>query len=137
MANNQNGRVHVGGSFAPPLTPDLLASYESIIARCTNQRWREAMQRLHAMATAFLETPESSLPGTPHPSGRGVVVPLEQSEIERIWDHVPYDYECDAIGTLFSEIPESDRDTRNAAHHLLWYAKELTLDREPITTDKI
>jgi hypothetical protein len=28
-------------------------------------------------------------------------------------------------------------ELRNAAFHLLWFCKELTLDREPLTVDKL
>jgi hypothetical protein len=67
----------------------------------------------------------------------GQIVPLHPAEVERIWDHVPWDHELDGIQRLFDAIPASQKDLRNAAFHLLWYAKELAHDREPITQDKL
>lgn len=71
-------------------------------------------------------------------NGVGVVVPLEEEEIKRIWDHVPWKEELDMYSAVFEEIPPgTNRDLRNAAFHLLWYGRELELDREPMTTDKL
>jgi hypothetical protein len=92
------------------------------------------MTKLIAMVRKFRETPESQLNGKPHPV-IGTIIPLEDAEVQRIWDVVPYREECDAIGMVFERIPTGD--VRNAAFHLLWYAYELTADREPITADKL
>ncbi len=37
------------------------------------------------------------------------------------------------LGKVFDSLAG---DIRNAAYHLLWYARELTKDREPRTKDK-
>ena len=126
-------KQQVGGSFAPPITAELLAKYQTL-AGATTPQVKDAMLRLCTMVEVFHRTPESKLEGTPHDSGKGVVVPLEEVEIKRIWDYVPWDYECDAIGVVFDVLTG---DVRNAAYHLLWYARELAMDREPITTDKL
>jgi hypothetical protein len=90
------------------------------------------------MVRKFRETPDSVQPGTPHPSGRGVIVPLEDAEIQRIWDVVPWMEELKMYGQLFEKISATEqRDLRNAAFHLLWFGKELCSDREPITNDKL
>ena len=65
------------------------------------------------------------------------MVPLEEAEVERIFDVVPWDHELDAIQSLFDGIPPEKRDLRNAAFHLLWFGKELVKDREPMTIDTI
>lgn len=124
---------HFGGSFAPPITPANLLAYRQFAAG-TSDEIREAMNELCDMVLIFNETPKSKLSSLPHPSGLGVVTPLEAAEITRIWDAVPWPSECDRMGVLFDSLTG---DVRNAAYHLLWYARELTMDREPITTDTL
>lgn len=138
-------KVHYGGSFAPPLDEAKLASFDTI-ADSQGGPVGDAMKRLITMLKKFWETPRSPLPGSGHPSGAGMIIPLEDAEIERIWDHVPWmnaeqriakgkigDDDCDQYGVLFGTLPQGE--VRNAAFHLLWYARELAADREPITND--
>ena len=125
-------RKLMGGSFAPPI--DNVASFEALIPGATDRQVADYMTNLIAMVRKFRETPESREPGTPHPV-IGTIVPLEAEEVQRIWDVVPYREECDAIGLVFEKLPTGD--LRNAAFHLLWYAYELSADREPITADKL
>jgi len=127
--------IQVGGSFAPPLDDAKLSAYEELGKSIVDPQAAEYFSRLVAMLRAFWETGESKLPGTKHPSGMGIMVPLEEAEIKRIWDHVPWAEECDLIGRCFDKFESGP--LRNAAYHLLWYARELTLDREPITADKV
>lgn len=127
-------QVQFGGSFAPPLTPELLDKYETMLPGL-EPRIADIFSELLTCARKFQETGESKLPGTPHRSGIGVIVPLEEKEKKRIWDFVPWMDECDLYGQVLDRLPAGD--VRNAAYHLLWYARELTLDREPITTDKL
>lgn len=139
-------KTRLGGSFAPPLDAEKLASYRELANAADDPRVRDAMLPLCEMMEVFQQTPHSQKPGTPHPVGEftdrdgkkrraPAVVPLEESEIQRIWDYVPWDYECDALGLLFESIPVGA--LRNAAFHLLWFARELTRDREPLTNDKL
>lgn len=129
-------RTQIGGSFAPPITADLLSEYRAAAAAAGDQKIKDAMLQLCDMVELFQQTPASRNGGTPHPSGLGLMVPLEDAEVQRIWDAVPWDYECDAIQSLFDTLsPESP--LRTPAFHLLWMAKELTQDREPMTTDKL
>lgn len=132
--------TRLGGSFAPPINAEKIALYRELAKAAPDPRVRDAMLPLCDMVETFQETPESQLTGTPHPLGNRypAIVPLEQSEIDRMWDLVPWDYECDALGQLFETIPnETQKPLRDAAHHLLWFARELTKDREPLTNDKI
>lgn len=127
----------IGGTFAPPLDEPLLTRYEHLTEQ-GGEKIREAMNKLVKLLRTFWQTPRSRLPGSNHPSGKGVIVPLEDSEIKRIWDDVPWMEELTLYGTWFEAIdPIRDRDLRNAAFHLLWYATELCLDREPITADQV
>lgn len=123
-----------GGSFAPPLDITKLEEYK-VLADTADPQIKEAMTTLIVMLEKFWETPESVEPGVPHPSGRGTIIPLEKAEVERMWDYVPWKEELDMMGGIFDKI---DTGTlRNAAFHLLWYGRELCLDREPITNDRL
>lgn len=138
--------------FAPPLNEAELAEYKSL-AESAEEPVRDAMASLITMVEKFRETPESKLPGvaletpytqSPFRDGKGnpkappQIVPLEDSEVERIWDYVPWGHELNAMGQVFEQIPhESKPELRNAAFHLLWFGRELLLDREPMTNDKI
>lgn len=145
MAN----QVRLGGSFAPPLDAQKLADYRELAKSASDPRIQDKMLSLCEMMEVFHQTPASALSGSPHPIGEmqdaqgnkyraPVVVPLEDSEVKRIWDYVPWDYECDGLGTLFETIPnETHKSLRDAAFHLLWFARELTRDREPLTNDKL
>jgi hypothetical protein len=126
----------VGGSFAPPLDADKLAAYREL-AEGAGGAVGYTMLQLCAMAEAFLEHPPAKGAGTPHPSGAPIaMVPLSKETVEALDPHVPWPHECDAMAQLFEGIdPAGQRDLRNAAHHLLWYARELTLDRRPLTAD--
>jgi hypothetical protein len=129
--------VRVGGSFAPPLDAAKLSAYEAL-ANTADPQVRDAMLALVRMARKFNETPPSDEPGTPHPSGRGRAVPLKAAEIERIEDVVPWQEELDMFASLFDRIDaRTQKALRDAAFHLLWLARELGLDREPMTADKL
>lgn len=135
----------IGGFFAPPLTNSKIEEYKRL-AKDAPRSIREEMEKLCYMVEVFWETPESTKSSTPHGSGVGFVTPLEQSKVERMWDLVPWSdevpgdhvNECEMLGRLFDGIdPTTHKPLRDAAFHLLWYAVELSKDREPMTTDKI
>lgn len=127
-----------GGSFAPPLDAATVARYRDLAVDADDKATESYILQLCDMVDLFLETPASPLPGTPHPSGRGTITPLEDGEMRRIYNAVPWSHECDMMGRVFSGLdPVARRDVRNAAFHLLWYARELTIDRQPITTDRL
>lgn len=132
----------IGGSFAPPLSPEQIQEYKALAKDAENEAVQDQMLALCKMLEVFWETPKSTEEGTPHRSGRGTITKLAQVEIKRIWDVVPWSHECDAMQKLFDDLPNGSpnskqRKVRNAAFHLLWFAKELTQDREPITNDQI
>lgn len=127
-------KQYIGGSFAPPLATEQLEQYKSL-ATTADAQTAEYMGVLVRMLEKFRETPDSQLSGTPHPAGRGVIVPLEDAEIQRIWDYVPWESELELYSQCFDKLPPGD--LRNAAFHLLWFGRELCQDREPITNDKI
>lgn len=125
--------------MAPDITPTKLVLYREL-AQVAETSVKEVMLKLCDMIGHFRKTPESKLPGLPVQfmnAGTKVAmaVPLEQDEIIRIWDYVPYQDEIDVYGTRFDKLPLGD--LRDAAFHLLWFATELTKDREPMTREKV
>ena len=73
-----------------------------------------------------------------HPSGVGIIIPLEESIATQLFDDIPWDHEIDAIQKLCDEIDNStQKELRDMAFHLLWHVKELSIDREPMTSDKL
>lgn len=129
----------IGGSFAPPLTDATLAAYRALIDQQPPQtRLRDALDTLYRCAAAWWEQPESVGAGSPHPSGRGQIVPLDGDIALALWDTTPWMEELDAMRPLFDALdPLRQKALRDCAFHLLWHAIELTRDREPITNDKI
>lgn len=123
----------IGGNFAPPLDDAKLDIYEQL-ANGASRRVKEHMIELIKMLRKFRETGESQAVAQPGPLGLPIT-PLEEAEVERIWDVVPWPEECDVIGGVFESLPVGD--LRNAAFHLLWFARELAADREPMTNDKL
>lgn len=130
----------IGGSFAPPLTDELLAAYKAMIEALPPQsQIRDAMARLLACCEKWWELPDSiGTEARAHPSGLGTIVPLEAVHQKALWEHIPWPEELEHFGVLFDGIdPVAEKPLRDAAHHLLWHAKELELDREPLTADKL
>lgn len=129
----------IGGSFAPPLTKDLVKDYRQLSAK-SDPQIRESVLKLCAMAEAYLARPAKTerTAGTPHPSGRGTIHRLSEEEVKGLWDVVPWKEENAMYAALFDKIdPKADKALRDAAHHLLWMAVELEKDREPLTTDML
>lgn len=130
--------MRFGGSFAPPLTEELLASYKSQIDSLETSPLKDALTKVHECCTAWWDVPESTGGGRPHPSGAGTIVDLDDDLKQKLFDAIPWKEELAMYQSLFDGIdPVGQRDLRNAAFHLLWHAKELELDREPITNDKL
>jgi hypothetical protein len=126
-----------GGSFAPPLTATEIKKYEKL-AKDADPQVSDYMTTLLNMVKKFSETGESKNKPKKHPSGVGTITQLEDAEVKRMWDHVPWEHDLKAMGEVFEQIDnETDKDLRDAAHHLLWFGYELTNDREPLTNDKL
>lgn len=129
----------IGGTFAPTIDIDKLKAY-SKLAKDADGPVGDAMVALMGVCDEWLKE-QAKQPkrasGTPHPSGRGRVVSLGLKEGEPLWNKVPWDHELAAVQQLFDGIPARDKALRDAAFHLLWYAKELALDRVPMTLDQL
>lgn len=135
---------HAGGSFAPPLDARTLERYYDL-ALTAEPEVRDAVRKLCETANAYLSVKndpahEGKVPAPVryHPSGYGEIRALPGAAVLALDPHVPYPRELEYLKGLFETIPaDAQGALRDAAHHLLWYAAELCLDRHPITTDTL
>lgn len=139
--------------FAPPLTDELLAQYRQQIDAVTDAELKSELDKCYACVAAWWELPVSAQPPTartalmhrtdPAAARREIqvaVTPLEPDHVHQLWDVTPWMRELNTLsngeGTgLFDSLPAGD--LRNAAFHLLWHCKEITLDREPMTNNRL
>lgn len=129
--------IKLSGSFAPPLAPKQLAVYRAL-AQAAPPSIADAMVALCDMMEMYHGHPPSTRESIPHRSGIVAMTPLESHVVAALDPWVPWLHECKMYGELFAQLdPVKERDLRNAAHHLLWHAVELTHDREPLTTDRL
>jgi hypothetical protein len=126
----------IGGSFAPPLTDELLDRYEAL-ATAAGGPVGDGMLTCLRCCRKWWDLPESTGDGRPHPSGRGVIVDLDAALAEQLDEHIPWEHEIEALRGLFDGLDPAGKELRNAAFHLLWHVIELNNDREPLTADKI
>lgn len=148
--------------FAPPLTDALIDRYAALADALPDSRGdvRDAMRECLAAARLWWELPESN--GTPKDMSVEVkhrgkdtlvkIVCLTPDLVQKLWDAVPWGYEIAAMSKLFGRAfhgidPDTgeqihepwimDKAVCDAAFHLLWFARELALDREPLTQEKL
>lgn len=136
----------IGGCFAPPLTDELLDSYTSVITGMEDSPAKDALLRLLACCKLWWDLPESaSTVNRQHASGLGMIVELDESNKKALWDAIPWTHELDAMGGFTDEdgtyrpglFDALQGEMLKMASHLIWHVKELNLDREPLTKDKL
>lgn len=127
--------------FAPPLNDALLARYETHIAAVDDDELRDCLRTLYRCVAAWWQLPDSTRPAKRWEFDRGKTlgeeVPLEDEHVEALWEVTPWMRELLAMEPLLDAIPVAQPDLRNMAFHLLWHCKEITLDREPMTTERL
>ena len=123
-----------GGSFAPPLSDETLATYVSVVEGMPESPACDACQKLCVCVKQWWELPESTSPGRPHQSGMGTIIDLDEQCKKALYDTIPWREELVMMQGLFDQLTG---DARHVAHHLLWHVFELDNDREPITNDKL
>lgn len=132
--------------FAPPLTDDMLAQYRALAEGLPDARGelRDALRECLAAVELWWQLPESERTDGPRFDIRHqgaertyAVTPLEEEHRRKLYDLIPWPREIDGMQRTFDEIPVSEKAIRDAAFHLLWHVKELNLDREPLTADKL
>lgn len=130
--------------FAPPLTDEKIAEYRSFVDSMVMSPVKDACNECLKAIEAWWKLPESTLEATEKfrikHAGKNktfAVVPLEEKHIQELWEVVPWGYEIDAMQALFDSIPVEKKQLRDMAFNLIWHARELCEDREPLTQDKL
>lgn len=130
--------------FAPALTDENLVNYRIAVDLMELSPIKDACNECLVAVEAWHKLPESTRDDVDKFRIRhgGVdktfsVVPLEKEHVEQLWELVPWGYELDAMQSLFDGIPVEQKELRDMAFHLLWHARELCEDREPLTQDKL
>ena len=149
MARTASSKTLPVCCFAPPLTDELLAEYRAMAEVCPyGAEAGDALKDLVKCVEAWWELPESTrqdvtrwkLYHVPRKEEIEVVeTPLEQEHIDALYEVTPWLSELDRLSKpddtgLFDHMAG---DERTMAFHLLWYVKELALDREPMSQDKL
>lgn len=114
---------YLGGTFAPPLSDEALAKYEKMAAQFPDRsQIKEAFLKLLACCKQWWELPESSgAEARAHPVGVGVIVPLETSIADSLWEAIPWKDELKAYGKLFDTIQQVEAN-HNTQKLDGWYA---------------
>lgn len=150
---------HIGGSFAPPLSDEKLASYQAMADALPSSPVKDAMLALLPCCHKWWGLPDSSgVNGRrKHPTGRAAIVHLDDDVKSALDPHIPWGHELASIQKLFDALPtgtgaeefSSDgvrrakvtdakaKALRDACFHLLWHVRELDLGREPLTNDML
>lgn len=125
------------------ITDESLARYRQLIDEMPRSAVRDTLDEFHRAVAKWWELPESTKaePRLWNTSGGRKLTeqPMDQEIIDELFELVPWPEEMPAKAELinqhFANQPETE--LKRAAYHLLWYATELSLDREPCTMDKV
>lgn len=130
--------------FAPALTDEKLVNYRIAADLLGLSPIKDALNECLKAIEAWWKLPDSTREDVDrfrikHQGADKTfsVVPLEEKHIKELWELVPWDYELNAMQSLFDGIPSEQKELRDMAFHILWHARELCLDREPLTQDKL
>lgn len=135
------------GCFAPPLSDKTLAEYKELIKEADGEI-KDELEKLLTCVSAWWHLPEPKKTGREPRLAllhRGEemevpIIPMDPAHVEKLDPVTPYMRELNTLsneaGTgLFDRLRAGP--LRECAFHLLWFAKEITLDREPLTQDKL
>ncbi len=133
--------------FAPELSDSKLESYKELIEDHEDREVKDMLSGMLSCVSQWWELPESKQEGrkwvlnrTDGDEAHFMEVPLEKEHIKELWEVTPYMRELntysnpEGTGPL-DKLPNGE--LRDCAFTLLWYCKEITLDREPISQDKV
>lgn len=117
-------QIHLifGGSFAPPLTDELLARYAAIIAGLDpKERTTAILRELEACAIAWWNEPESGGNGKPHPvfGSKVAMIDLDAEIAARLWDTTPWADDLEAWKPILETL-EAEPHARNQAKLAVW-----------------
>lgn len=120
-----------GGSFAPPLTDELIDKYEQLGQTAVGSV-ADALRSLLKVVKMWWELEESKQPGSPHPvdaeaiaNGRrplfgAMMIPLEKEHQKHLWDDIPWDDELDLFAQRFENV-QLEETKRNEQRLMDWY----------------
>ena len=141
--DKQNVRV---ACLAPSLTDEKLAEWvEKINAVENGTELRDALDTLLKCVLEWWNIRESTektivaSTGVANVSGPDVRLQHFDDELkDLLFETTPWMKELNVLGELFESLdPITQTDLRNMAFHMLWFAKEICNDREPLTLDRI
>ena len=124
--------THVGGSFAPPLSDELLAKYRGLIDNLPESQIKEAMTALLRCCAAWWDLPEPSVASTrPHPVGprkdsatgkvrrAPLITDLQADHAAQLDPHIPWKRELELYADLFEGIQTAEAQ-RNGMRSEAW-----------------
>lgn len=139
--------------LAPPLTDKALARYREL-AEGASPEVKDAMGVMLRCCEKWWSLPESTAKPTNGPlvrtKDRGdrliQITPIgedimgTEADADSLWSVTPWMHELEGYSNgrddgILDKLPQGE--LRDAAFHLLWHCKEITLDREPLTNDKL
>ena len=107
-----------GGSFAQPLSDELLAEYEQLAEEAPTLI-RDVMRALLVPVKLWWSLPESTGDGIPHASGRGVIVKLDNAIQKALWESIPWEHEIKAMASVVDQI-QAEQDAENSRRLQQW-----------------
>jgi len=144
---------------APEITTEKVSEYETLISGITDREVKDRCADLLSCVKEYMTLPASAEDtGDTFVFGEGAarksckIHPFDQSKVNALWDVTPYMTDLAAYEVCFEALPPgtvenedgtvtledaTEKAIRDMAFHLLWYAKEITLDREPLTLGKL
>ena len=122
--------------FAPPVDCGRLAVYTDLAESISDDEIATSFWFCLRCVQRWWEIPASQATSTStHPCGLGKIVPLDCECRDLLGSVIPSAEQLRECGERFDRLPRGE--LRDAAFHLLWFATELSLGREPITNDTI
>jgi hypothetical protein len=133
--------------FAPELTDKKLEEYKTLIDSVLEDKaeLKDVLNTLYTAVMTWWVLPDSkkSVKRWEFNTTEGTKVYgeeqlLDDEHVQKLWEVTPWMRELIAMEPLLDSIsPTSEKSLRDCAYHLLWHCKELTLDREPMTSNKL
>ncbi len=122
--------------FAPPLTSGMLKRYWDLAETIGDDEISTSYWFVLRCVDRWDQIPESkSTQTSTHECGLGKIVPLDGECRELLGSVIPSCEQLAECAERFDRLPGGE--LRDASFHLLWFATELALGREPITNDKL
>jgi hypothetical protein len=114
-------RAYVGGSFAPPLTDELIAEYRKLADALGASPEKDMISSLLTCCEKWWNLPESAGTSTsPHPSGQGVIVKLHPDVAAALDEHIPWPHDLASI-QAHADTVEQDKVLRNSEKVQRWH----------------